>query len=482
MSGTFAEAVPRPILLRKWRRGGREWAPTLIRRYQFGAIDLLIVFLALQFLIPARLVISGMGSVGRPSVAWGLLLAFLWVVAAFRPLSLPRGAQPIRWALCLFLAVQLVGYATGYGRLLPVIEARSADRWLIYITSMVAVGLTVVDGIKSREQLDRLLKAVIGFASVMAAAGTLQYFRIVDVTRYIQVPGLGRNSDLIGVGVRGDGGFARVAGTATHYIEFGVVLALILPLALHYAFHAPRGRRVLQWALVGLIAGSIPFSISRAAIVTVAVTTVLMFAVWKWRIRYNAIVLGVVAGGIFHVINRGLLGTIKSLFSNVDNDPSIQGRLGDQAYVMAMFAERPLLGRGAGTVMPSRYILLDNQFFGMLLAGGLLGIFGFVALFAAAYMVARSIRLRAPHEESRHLGQALAAGTAGAFVASGTFDSLAFPTFTGVLFILVGATGALWRLDQVRPTHSMQGAATDRFMGKPLMADVREPVSQTERR
>ncbi|MEE6283064.1 O-antigen ligase family protein [Georgenia sp. MJ170] len=464
-----------PILLRRSRRGAHQWLPVLLRPRQLSTLAVLVVFLALQFLIPARLVIGGLGAVGRPSVAVGILLACLWLLSARRRGGLPAGRQPIRWLLGGYLSVQIFSYAVGYDRMLPQIEANSADRWLIFNIAMVGVGLAVADGVRTRRQLDVLLRAVVGFSAVMAFVGLLQFLRIVDLTQFIRLPGLRHNYALIGVGARGDADFARVAGTANHYIEFGVVLALVLPIALHYAFFAPPGRRrVVQWVCVVLIASSIPLSISRSAILTVAVSMGLLAVVWPWRRRYNVMVLSVVALAAFHVVNRGVLGTIRALFSNLDNDPSIQGRLSDTAFVTEVFAERPWFGRGAGTVLPERYILLDNQFYGTALAGGIVGLVALCALFVVPYVLGRSIRLRARSEETRHLGQALAVVMPAALLASGTFDSFSFATFVGVLFVIIGAIGGLWRVEQMRVTLPLQMSADgDSYVTAPLTGDLR---------
>lgn len=463
-----------PLLLRRPRLPD-PWQPVVLRKRRLNTFGLLAVFLALQFLIPARLVIGGLGAVGRPAVAIGILLAFLWLVSARGPGRLPEGRQPIRWLIGAYVAVQVLGYGVGYDRLLPQIEASSADRWLIFIVAMAGVTLAVADGVATRRQLDLSLRLLVGLGAVMAAVGALQFFRIVDLTRYIRIPGLRHNSALIGVGARGDGDFARVAGTANHYIEFGVVLALLLPLALHYAFFA-RGRwpRVFHWTCVSLIASSIPFSISRSAILTVALSMGLLAVVWPWRRRYNVLVVSVLATAVFHVVNRGVLGTIRSLFTNLDNDPSVQDRLSDTAFVMEMWAQRPWLGRGAGTVLPERYILLDNEFYGTLLAGGVVGVTALAALFIVPYLMARSVRLRGSDEETRHLGQALAVVMPAAMLASGTFDSFSFATFAGVLFFVVGAIGTLWRVEDMSPSLPMQLAAPgDRYVATPLTADLR---------
>ena len=126
----------------------------LVRHHRITTFGLLSLFLGLQFLIPARLVISGMGAAGRPSAAVGAGLAFLWALSAVRPHQLPAGRQPIRWIVGLFVGAQLLGYAIGFDRLPSSIEASSATRWLILTVSMAGVVLAVADGVRTRAELD----------------------------------------------------------------------------------------------------------------------------------------------------------------------------------------------------------------------------------------------------------------------------------------------------------------------------------------
>lgn len=467
-----------PVLLRipqAMKRAHQDWAPVLVRGGIITTTGLLALFLAFQFLLPSRLVIGGMGAVGRPSVSVGILLGFLWLVSAFRPHHLPAGRQPIRWAVGIFFAAQLIGYVVGFDRLPPATEASAANRWMILAVSLCGVTLAVVDGLRTRDQVDRVLRLLIFFASGMSIVGVLQFFGIVDLTRYIRLPGLRLNSDLIGISVRGDGNIPRVASTANHYIEFGVVLALLLPIALHYALFAPAGRaRFWRWVGVLLVAVGIPLSVSRSAIVTVAIAMMLMAVVWPWRQRYNALVIGVMATAAFHVVNRGVLGTIKALFVHADNDTSVTDRIDRTVTVLALWRERPLLGWGAGMVTPEDFLLLDNQIYMFLIAGGIVGVIAFLVLFAVPYFLGRSVRLRGQDEETRHLGHTLAITMPAAVVVSATFDTFSFATWVATMCVLIGATGALWRLDGTSVKRPLREAADgDRYVTTPLMANLR---------
>lgn len=440
------------------------------------AVGLIALFLALQFLIPARLVIGGMGAVGRPSVAIGLLLGFLWAVSAIRRHELPAGRQPVRWVVGMFLGLQLLGHAIGYDRLPSAIESSAADRWLIFSFAISGTILFIADGVRTRDELDRVLRLLVFFTTIMAVVGILQFAGIVDLTRFIQIPGLRSNGELVGIASRGAGNVARVAGTASHYIEFGVVLALVLPLAIHYAMFARDARsRRWRWAAAALIAAGVPLAISRSAILTVLVSVGFMALVWPWRQRYNTIVIAVLGLAAFHTVNRGVLGTLRALFVDAGDDTSVTVRIERTGTVLQYFEQRPWFGYGSGMVTPEAFLLLDNQIYVTLLASGIVGVIGLLLFFLIPYLMGRSIRLRGRDQETRHLGNALAAAMPAAVLASGTFDSFSFATFVGVMCVLIGATGALWRIDGTSVSNPIQIAAPgDRYVTTPLMANFRD--------
>src|SRR5699024_7696728 len=151
-------------------------------------------------------------------------------------------------------------------------------------------------------------------------------------------------------------------------------------------------------------------------------------------------------------------------------------------FVQRMFAERPWLGRGPGTLLPSSYRLLDNPLYGAPVAGGAIGLAAIWLLFVVPYCVGRSARLPGGDPETRHLAQALASVFPAALVASGTCDSLAFSTFSGVLFIAIGAVGALWRIAAInRCAPIKESSARDLWTATPIMANARQRLMDAYR-
>lgn len=448
-----------------------EWRLARVR-VDGGTVVALV--LLLLFLLPPRLVLSGLGAAGRPVLVAGAAMLSWWAASRLVPSLMTHGRQPVRAIIAAFLVTYLMSYVAGLDRGLDGLEARSADRGLITTLALCGLTLVVADGVTSRKSLDRLLRRLLLAACAMAVVGVIQFVLRFDLTRYITVPGLSLNRPLIGVGSRGsEGSFARVAGTAGHYIEFGVVLGMLLPIAVHYAlFSQTRAERQRRWLLAGILAAGIPFSISRSAVLALGVGLVVLALSWRNRAQFNGLVALLCLMLGMRLLKPGLLGTIQSLFANAENDPSIQNRQSDYDVVMDYVAARPWFGRGSATFVPERYILLDNQYLGTLVSQGVVGLVALVALFAFAFSLARRIRKTARDEETRHLGQALAASVLVAAVSSATFDSFSFTTFACTTFLVFGAIGALWRLD--RSGRAEDEPAVERR--RPVLRTIRHGV------
>lgn len=431
-------------------RPTRRWRETVARDAR-DAVPLLSIMLGLLFVLPPRLVVGGLGASGRPAIVFAAGLFGWWVLTRIDPSLATHGPQPVRWAVGAFLAAMLVAYALGYGRGLDDPEANASDRTMLTYLALAGIALVVADGVRSRAALDRLLGRLVALSAFMSVVGILQFIPPhFDLTRHIQAPGLSLSAPLIGIGSRGQGQFARVAGTAGHYIEFGVVLGMVVPLAIHYAMYSPRERRSRRWAAVGLIACSVPFSVSRSGIIALLVGLAVLATGWTTRQRLNGLVVSVVTCAAFMVLKPGLLGTLRTLFTGYRSDPSYLSRAEDYAETLAYVRDRPLFGRGPGTFLPEKYRLLDNQWLLSLVTTGWVGAAALALLMLAAVLIALRTRRITIDAQTRDLAHALAAGVIAAAVTTYTFDSLYFTTFAAVLFVMVGATGALLRLARER--------------------------------
>ena len=414
------------------------------------ALSLLTLYVVLLFLLPARLVFPALGAAGRPADLYGLVLLGLWFLNGLRPGSATRHARPLTIVLWSRFAVILLAFAFGLNRELFPGEALAANRFLLAALGFMGVALVTADGITTRRQLDILLKRMTYMAGVVALIALFQFNFNFDATRLFQIPGLEFNDNQYGIQQRW--AFRRVAGTANHAIEFAVITGMMLPLAIHYALHAQPGReQQRRWALTALIATGIPFAVSRAGVLAVAVALLTLAMVWEGRRRINALVVGILGTLALFVMVPGIVGTMRDLFQRAGDDTSIQARTDDYPLVYEYIQQRPWFGRGGGTWIVDQYFVLDNEILGTLVQTGYIGLVTTVAMWVVGFALARDVRHRSTDPETRHLAQALAAVIMVSLVTTITFDSFAFPIHTGFLMIAIGGASALWTMERSSP-------------------------------
>lgn len=437
------------------------------------AVTLLIGYVLLLFLIPSILIVGPIGGSGTPANILGLGALGWWGASRLVPrLGASRGPQPVRLALLFFGVSFAISYAMAQLKLHESIELSAANRALLMVAGLGGISLLAADGISSLHRLDVLLKVLVGAGTFIAALGVVQFFTGYDLAKFINVPGLKANYEFGGSAYRSD--FNRVQATARHPIEFGVVVAFVLPLALHYALTAPKGKRRRPAACAGIIAFALPASVSRSAIVALGAVCLMLLISWSWRERLRALGVGLVFICFVRVAVPGLVGTIRGMFTNLFSDPSTTGRTDDYSNIGKFILESPAFGRGMFTFLPDRYILLDNQYLLTTVEMGFVGLVAVLILFLVGIFCARGARRRSTDTRTRQLGAALAGSLLAAMVTAATFDQFSFPMVTGLIALLLGCSGALWRLARETSSPSFGTVELDRAPGDGL--PVRLPV------
>lgn len=418
-------------------------AIALGRRDVVAVVALLLVLL---FVFPSRYVVVGpLRSVGTPATLVALGAGGLWLVARLALLpGLDRGRQPVRLALAYFALTLVAAYAVAAAQPLSAFASAGSDRSLLTFAAVIGLSLYVLDTVQRRQDLDTLLRLAVVGAALSGLVGFAQSIFRLDYLALVRFPGLRLNGE-VPVEFRG---FLRVTGSSIHPIEFSVVLAALLPVAVHYAMHTPPGRyRTALRVAVGVLATAVPLSVSRTGVLGLLIAVVGIALGLTWRHRLNFVLVLVPLIGVLSFVRPGLLGTLRSLFANAERDPSITGRTVDYAVVGQIFAENRFLGIGLGVFSPADFFFLDNQYLGTIIGGGLLGLSGLVCLFLTPmWLCWRVVRHSRSQPADRGLARALLTALVVLAACGLTFDEFAFRQVLTLLFFIIGAAGALWRV------------------------------------
>lgn len=457
------------------------WSPTADPRpvlLEWDVVTVLSVWAVLLFLIPARWVVGPLGGVGTPATLLGLI-GILWRTAGgFHPkLGFAGGWQPVRVMLIVHAWFMALGWAIARMGPLTELETSNSTRRLLTLASLIGIALLAADGISSRRRFDVLIRRIVWLAGITAGIGLLQFFLNLDLNQFVRFPLLSVNGELRGLGTRSI--FARPYGTSLHPIEFGAVLSIVLPVALHLFFVAGSTRD--KWVYGALTAGiglGIATSMSRTGILGAVIAIVMMSVTWTPRLRINAAIATITAVAATWVLVPGLVGTLRRLILGALGDPSIESRIERIPRVMDYVEEAPIWGRGYGVFTVDEYLLLDNQVYEIAIESGLVGVVVVAVTYLVAAGTARGVRYRAIDADTRHLAQAIAASIVVSGVSLMTFSAFFYRIFMGVTFLFFGLAGALWRLEArpiwadrlaLRRSQPVRGNGSDRVVLRRLL-------------
>ena len=423
--------------------------PDLVgRRRPVDAVSILTVFVVLLFAVPSKLIVAPLGGAGSPAQLLGLVALLLWASATLSRRRSPRSARnPVRFAMLVFVGVTIVSYVAAMVRPIDELELSAADRGLLMLFGWLGIVLLTSDGISSQERLTVLLRRLATAGGAVGLLGIVQFETGMTFTNLIQIPGLSE-SGALAAAVGDRDGFSRPAGTAVHPIEYGIVLTMLLPIAIHVAL-SDRSRSLLRrWAPVGFLAAAVPISISRSAIVCSIVVLAFLVPSWAARLRRRAYVAIAALGAAMFVLVPGIIGTLLGLFSGIGSDTSAQSRTGSYAIAWEFISRAPLFGRGFQTFLPA-YHILDNQYLLYTIETGFIGLAALLGLFLTGIVTARRGRRLSADPDAQQLGQALAASLAAGAASFALFDALSFPQVASLVMLVLGLIGAYYRLQQV---------------------------------
>src|SRR5690606_1651754 len=196
-----------------------------------SALTMVTVYVVLLLAWPSYVTVSALGSLGRPSLLWGLGMLLWWVLSRLQDGDHRRWArlrQPVRWTYGALLVVVLVSFAAAMLRGQPGDQVTVAITSVIRMLSWGGVFLVLADGITTQRDLERLLARLTLAGTLLAILGLMQFVLEQSLLDWVAgLPGVTADTDRIIV--RGD--FARAAGTATHPLEYTAAICAILPLA-----------------------------------------------------------------------------------------------------------------------------------------------------------------------------------------------------------------------------------------------------------
>jgi len=406
-----------------------------------------------------RIALVALGAIWLPVVA---------TIGISRQRLAPNG---ITLALGAFLLAALLSISTNAETLANLTEISPALKQVVLLVSYSAFYIVVATTIRPPE-VPRYIKLTIGLACV-AALGTIWQYRtghdifyewttaLLPGAFHVEPPPVA--SDLYGR--------ATIGGPTLHGLAITTILGMMLPFALMTTVTTTvTKQRLFGVVATTLLVAGAAATLRKTALIVPAVAVLVLF-LYRPRMMVKAAPLGVAIVLMVQILSPGAISTIRSEFVNgLANSGSTQDRQNDYPAVMPDILDKPALGRGFGSYDSHKYRVLDNQYLGLTVETGAIGVATYVVLLASVGIAAH----RAARSREKQWAVAAVAATAAFAVSNLLFDALAFPQAPYVFLFIA----ALVTATTLRP--SIRDGEGARWTKVPLPHHAHEPSGATE--
>jgi hypothetical protein len=342
----------------------------------------------------------------------------------------------VHFAVLAFFAICCLGIALDGAALANMDEVTLVLKKLALLASYIAFFFLVASALRPREvPRFAVLLVVLG---VLVAVATVVEYRLhynVFYSLWGKLLPLTLPSEL---DTRDSLGRLTVYGPTSQPLELAALLAMVLPFAVMGLVEAATRRRRLLYSLaIGLLlAGGV--ATSRKTSLVAPAAAILLLAVYRPRVVARSLLgLALVLVVLVHFTSPGALGSVASQLEpgNVGGVLTTTDRTARYDAVRPDVVRHLLLGRGFQSYDPHKYRILDNEYLGLAITVGLLGLAAYIAILATVMSSAHRV-IRDPDRERSSLALAAFAAVGVVALSSALFDVLSFPHVPYLLFFI----------------------------------------------
>lgn len=295
---------------------------------------------------------------------------------------------------------------------------------------------TVVATTIRRAEIRPLISLAMGLACI-TAIGLIVEFRtgnnyFFEIARKLPVVQVGAPT-LAKTGAR-----IAVAGPTGSPLAAVTLLSLMMAFSVTRAIDAVKpSARWMYWGITFVyVAGAL--STQRKSLIIVPAVALIVLAFYRpgqiFALKRLPLLVLLVAS--LQVVTPGGVSGLRYQLSFKGQDNSTVGRTEDYAVLTPDLERRPLIGRGYGTFSADVYRFIDNQYLGLFVTTGLIGLIAYAALFFTSIgTLHRIARSRGPDAT---LAAAFIAALSGFLVCNFLYDTLAFRHVPYLVFIILG--------------------------------------------
>ena len=405
----------------------------------FMAVLFLVPFDAIK--LPLHLPLGS--NLDRPLLV-ALLVLWISSLAVISGSARPRvKLTRVHGAALAFFAVCCLSLAFNGHALSDMSEITLVVKKLALLLSFIVFFFIAASVLRPRE-VPRFVALMVGLG-VLVAIGTVIEYRY----RYNPFYGLWGNVFSVQspstLDTHDSIGRLTVFGPTSQPLELAAMLAMVIPFALLGAIDSTRrGERVLYVIAVALlIAGGL--ATSRKTSLIAPVGAMLLLVAYRPRdVLRVTLGLGLVLGVLVHFTSPGAIGNVLTQFEpgKFGSALTTTDRAARYDAVRPDIVSHVLVGRGYESYDPHKYRILDNEYLGLLIGIGGIGLIAYIAIFGAM-MSAAHRTIRGPDRRRASPALAALASVGVIAIASALFDVLSFPHVPYLLFFVAAMIVAL---------------------------------------
>jgi hypothetical protein len=404
-------------------------------------------FLVMIFTIPFGAVelplpLPGDGVLDRPII---LVMTFVWLCGLF---SARRAVRPrvritrVHVAIIVFFGICLFSAALNAGELSQIQLLGTGVKKLVVLVNYLMLFIIAASSIRPREV--PAFAKLIAVLSGIAAVGTLvesrfDYNVFFDLSNHLFPGMVAIPGDLHGLD---EIGRATIYGPTSQPLELATLLALSTPFAVLGLLDSPERRQRVKYGILLALLLAAAFSTGRKSSVLVPAIGLFVILAYRPGSLRRLVPVGTALVFVVNVLAPGMLWSLYFQLTHVGAVKSTQARSADYDAVWSDVTGHLLVGRGFKTFDPHVYRILDNEYLGLLIGVGVLGVMAYLAIYAMIVSAAHDT-IRGSDPIRARYALAVAACAASAAFASFLFDMLSFPHVPYLVFLLGGMALAL---------------------------------------
>jgi hypothetical protein len=363
-----------------------------------------------------------------------------------------------------YFLVELLLWGIGSARLGSQLVESNKSRIILLLVAQAGVALYTASRVTTKRAREILLLCLLIGLTMNSAIGVIQIVGGHDLRYILKLPGFVLNEAVTATGgtltadMSERFGVPRAVGSSGHAIEYSVLSAVTIPLALHFVrFAATRWGRLLAGAATAIAMGGVIVGVSRSGLVALAAA--LLLYVWTFNVRQlakGAVAAALALGAVSVVLSDSAQALLKTV-TNSSEDDSVLVRIAAFAKVSEIFRQYPVFGLGPGATNNLETGHFDNEWLQVIAQGGIVGTVNMIALCAGAiFGIAAALR-SADDKQARDQAFTMGAMLLAILSSTSTYDMFAYQQVTFIFFMLIALMWATFRVEVPEPKNHSPG-------------------------